>query len=194
MEVIPQVYAMSHRTINALSNYSVLHTSAVKPHELIKLLVDQLGGPSAVAHKMNDIGFQSTLHKFCNGNVASPRRATAERIAKHLGVPIDALYVPEVAAAVYRQRFGADPDRFVVAEPEPSTTYKFTLRTAQRRGSEAVNWPALRRFMAALPIDSRTVVGGLLLAWAQQPSAARKFEAAIIREIDQGSSKRREEA
>ena len=71
----------------------------VKPHELVRELVRRAGGALPTARAMGDIKFQGTLYKFCAGDTKSPARGTAERIAKHFGLSVEALYVERVATA-----------------------------------------------------------------------------------------------
>jgi len=70
----------------------------VKPYELINQLVQRAGGEGPVARAMGDEKFQGTLWKFCHGRTLNPARATAERIAKHFKLPVEALYSERVAA------------------------------------------------------------------------------------------------
>lgn len=69
----------------------------MKPHELIKTLVEKSGGSSAAARAMGDQKFQGTLHKFISGNVPAPARKTAARIADHYDIDVEAIYVERIA-------------------------------------------------------------------------------------------------
>ena len=80
--------------------------SGVKPYLLIAKLVEQAGGALPAAKAMKAPSFQPTLHKIVSGDVDSPKRTSAERIAKHFKIPIEAVYDPKIAAQVYRDRFG----------------------------------------------------------------------------------------
>jgi transcriptional regulator with XRE-family HTH domain len=68
-------------------------------HEFIGVLVQRAGGESAVVRDMGVAGrgFQGTLYKVAHGLVKSPSRATAEKIAKHFQIDVDALYSDAVA-------------------------------------------------------------------------------------------------
>jgi hypothetical protein len=91
---------------HAPTNYPIAHSLSVKPYLLIAKLVEDAGGPLRAAKAMKAPGFQPTLFKIVSGQVDSPKRTSAERIAKHFGIPVDAIYDPKVAANVYRERFG----------------------------------------------------------------------------------------
>jgi hypothetical protein len=79
----------------------------MKPHELIDALVKRAGGSLPVAKAMGAPGFQPTLHKIAAGQVEAPQRSSAERIAKHFGIPVDAVYDERVATRVWKERFEA---------------------------------------------------------------------------------------
>lgn len=77
----------------------------MKPHELIAALVKATDKSTLhVATEMHRASFQGTLHKFINGDVESPSRATAERIARYFKLPADALYDAQLATRIARER------------------------------------------------------------------------------------------
>lgn len=76
----------------------------VEPFRVVAELVARAGGASRVAAAMKGPNIQPTLHKFCSGRVASPQRRTAERIAAHFGIPVDALYSSDAALKVAHER------------------------------------------------------------------------------------------
>jgi DNA-binding XRE family transcriptional regulator len=76
----------------------------VKPYQLINKLVEAEGGSLPVAKAMKAPSFQGTLHKFINGHVDSPSRSTAERIARHFRIPVDAVYDEKLAAKIALER------------------------------------------------------------------------------------------
>lgn len=76
------------------------------PHKLVAALVDRDGGALRVAKAMGRPAFQPTLYKVAAGRVASPKRETAERIAKHFGIPVESLYDRRLATRVFDQVFG----------------------------------------------------------------------------------------
>ncbi|RYD63615.1 MAG: hypothetical protein EOP84_33500 [Verrucomicrobiaceae bacterium] len=69
----------------------------MKWHELIKVLVERDGGELRVAKAMGKPSFQSTLYKITHGSVTSPKRESAERIAGHYRIDVNALYDDRVA-------------------------------------------------------------------------------------------------
>lgn len=101
--------------------HRIIHGSIVppvkKPHEVIARLVSDAGGSYAVAKAMKAPSFQGTLHKFCAGNVAAPTRATAARIARHFGIPAEALYDGHVATKVWLERVEGRPASAIAAPP-----------------------------------------------------------------------------
>jgi hypothetical protein len=78
----------------------------MKASDFIAWLVQRAGGTLAVAKRMRQPGFQPTLHKICAGQVASPTRASAERIASHFNIPVDAIYSDETATALFQKMSG----------------------------------------------------------------------------------------
>lgn len=92
---------MSHSVVYSLPNYAAVHSLGMKPHELVAALVRATGKPTLqVATEMHSATFQGTLHKFINGQVPSPSRSTAERIARYFDLPVDALYSTAMATKV----------------------------------------------------------------------------------------------
>jgi len=77
-----------------------------RAHQLVSLLLAQKGlNPNAAARAMcASLSFQPTLHKFLQGHVASPKRSTAERIAKFLDLPVDAIYDHKLAHSIAKER------------------------------------------------------------------------------------------
>ena len=107
---------------NALSNYAPLHSLAMKPFELVSALVARAGGSSKVARAMGKRVSQSTLHKICDGKVASPKADSAKAIADFFELPLEAIYDERVASRIWEERFhnGADLGSVpVVQEPLP---------------------------------------------------------------------------
>jgi hypothetical protein len=99
----------------------------VKPYQLVAKLIDEEGGAFRVAKAMGEPSFQGTLHKFAAGNVSNPIRRNAEKIAKHFGIPLDAIYDEEVSTQVAETRLGVAPREAppmeVVAAREASPDY-----------------------------------------------------------------------
>jgi hypothetical protein len=83
---------------------SVFCDANMKPHEFVNALVQQNGGEFAVARAMGKTTFQGTLYKFCKGQVPNPTRPTAERIAQHFLLPVDAIYDEKVASKFAEER------------------------------------------------------------------------------------------
>lgn len=115
---------MSHINAMPYRNIRCCIVADMQPHELIRELVHRAGGELRVAKAMHNAAFQGTLHKLCHGNVRSPKRETAERIAAHFDLPVDALYDAAVATRIYAERFGGPavtqpPALYRVRAPAP---------------------------------------------------------------------------
>lgn len=67
-------------------------------HELVNALVTKSGGSYAVARAMRRPTFQGTLHKIATGKVDSPSRQSAERIAAHFRIDVNAMYDDRLAS------------------------------------------------------------------------------------------------
>lgn len=99
----------------------------VKRHELIDRLVEESGGALPVAKAMGVETFQGTLYRIAKGTTTEPSRESAQRIAKHFNIPIEAMYDDAVAERVYRQKYeegkvnpaipSNEPPRFDVDQP-----------------------------------------------------------------------------
>lgn len=85
----------------------------------------------AVAKAMGKTTFQGTLHKFCAGSVRSPSRETAERIATHYKLPIDALYNEKLATEEAHRLLSDLPPEVAAA----------TAQLAPRPEAAAPAWP-----------------------------------------------------
>lgn len=88
----------------------------MKAHQFIAALVEAAGGSNRVALAMRAKTFQGTLHRICQGT-STPTRASAERIAAHFGIPVDAVYDDEVAAQLHQRLMGAAGDALPASAP-----------------------------------------------------------------------------
>lgn len=89
----------------------------MKAHQFIAALVEAAGGSNRVAHAMRAKTFQGTLHRICQGT-SMPTRASAERIAAHFGIPVDAVYDDALAARLYQQMLGAPAQATTAPTPD----------------------------------------------------------------------------
>lgn len=135
----------------------------------MKWLVDRSGGAQAVARAMGSMSFQSTLHRFASGQVDTPNRASAERIAKHFGIPLEACYDPQAAQITY--------DRLTKA-PQPT------------QPNDANCVADLAAMLAPLPPSTRAACGALLAALANNPGEALSIAAQINALLAVASTKR----
>lgn len=77
----------------------------MEPYQLIARLVRDTGlSTMQVARDIDCASFQGTLHKYINGQVPNPTRNTASKIAKHFGLPVDAIYDKAAAERIARER------------------------------------------------------------------------------------------
>jgi hypothetical protein len=111
------------------------------PAELVRLLVQRDGGELPVARRMGSKNFQPTLWRFANGMTSELKRPSAEKIAKHFGISVDALF-SESAATAEAQRLGLLPTAsrtlqlaLVLREPAPPP-----LNFADRQELDAGEW------------------------------------------------------
>lgn len=125
------------------SKYSSGHSLGVLPHELIDAILKSRGlSPYATAKAMNRVSFQPTLHKFLHGQIESPTRPTAKRIADFCKVPIEAIYDASVATRIGKElglhngSTAIEPAPNPVKEPVPIYTARkgnqFTAATMAR--------------------------------------------------------------
>jgi phage repressor protein C with HTH and peptisase S24 domain len=94
---------MHHRIIDWLI------VPPMKSHELVSALVERAGGALRVAKAMGSQSFQPTLFRVCSGLVLSPKRETAEKIAKHFGIPVDAIYDDKLATRIAAEVLDGQP-------------------------------------------------------------------------------------
>lgn len=147
---------------------------SVKWHELIARLVKEAGGSLPVAKAMRAESFQGTLHKIAAGRVEQPSRASAERIANHFRIPVDALYDDAVASSVFAERFGgeATTEHFSIAsgdhpgEKDPAQDLHNALQVIQSR-------------LALMQGDGSARAAEALRLLAMTPDSARAFNAAL---------------
>ena len=117
----------------------------MKPHELIAELVRRAGGSLPVAKAMRAPTFQGTLNRICNGRIESPSRVTAERIARHFDIPIDAIYDERVAARVAKERLNLDVQ--MPPPPDPPADFR------DRRDVSDSDWALLEDVKLVLDKD-----------------------------------------
>lgn len=92
----------------------------VKPFELIVALMLKEGisnvpgkGAAPLSKRMNKPKLQPQIHRFINGQVASPDNTTAAPLAKYFDIPLEAIYDEKVATEVAKMkdvRLAAPPD------------------------------------------------------------------------------------
>jgi hypothetical protein len=122
----------------------------IEPSKLIHRLVQEAGGSLPVAKAMGAPSFQGTLHKIAAGEVLSPKRVSAERIARHFHIPIDAVYDARSAGHVWNERFGSSSSteapppspRLVARETPPESrreAWPFKTVTAEHLGQLSPN-------------------------------------------------------
>lgn len=167
---------MSHSFVYSPSNYAAVHSSGMKPFELIAALVQRSGTTLAVAKNMKDAGFQGTLHKFITGQVRTPERSTAETIARHFGLPVDALYDTTVSRRLARElglldgtaiAMAREPSREEPPRPAVPLSGPFSAATHRRIASLSPEQCAQLELLIVVHLD----------AVAPKPSAAKRKRA-----------------
>lgn len=148
----------------------------MKSYEFIRWLVYRAGGPLPVAKAMRAPGFQPTLHKICAGHVASPKRASAERIAAYFGIPVDAVYDDALARRLYENMC-----RHSTLQPADGFTTAATVaRPAAMylpRHQTRVVLEELSRLLAEVPTPPRrSAVAALLASFAHEAGAPEYVE------------------
>ena len=79
-------------------------------------------GSMPLAKEIGKPELQSTIHRFIHGEVASPKRATAEALAAYFKLPVDALYDDKLATRIAIERELSPPARKVPKERAPRPT------------------------------------------------------------------------
>lgn len=161
----------------------------VEPYKLIRELVKRAGGSLPVARAMGDPGFQPTLNKIVNGKVPSPTAKSAERIASHFGIPLQAVWNEDEAQRVWDQRFPDPSEKWPREVPNevshrmshlPATMIATTTWEAIMEGTEI---PEL--FMLALRDQSLgdELPKGTRLIW-QRSRNAEPGDVVLVRDGD----------
>ena len=121
--------------------------------------------------------FQPTLHKICAGDVHSPKRASALRIAAHFGIPVDAIYDDGVATRLYEQMRG---EALAPPASAPALTTSGAPVEAPQRGTQEV-LQELARLLAEVPTaPRRSAIAALLASFAHEPGAPEYIEMLAI--------------
>lgn len=83
----------------------------MKPYQLILGLMAQKGiaGALPLAKAANVPKKQPQVHRWLSGDVAEPKRATVEPIAKFFEIPVEAMYDDREATKIARDRGIPDP-------------------------------------------------------------------------------------
>lgn len=105
------------------------------PHELVDAILKSRGlSPYATAKAMNRVSFQPTLHKFLHGQIDSPTRPTAKRIADFCKVPIEAIYDAAIATRIAKE-LGLDKGTTPIAPAPKPANEPVPIYTA-RKGNQ----------------------------------------------------------
>lgn len=88
--------------------------SNVKPHQLIAaLMLERDLGTLPLAKAIGRASLQAPIYRFVHGEVASPKRSTAEALATYFRLPVDALYDERLATAIANERGLRTPPQHV---------------------------------------------------------------------------------
>jgi hypothetical protein len=144
----------------------------VKAYEFIKWLVHRAGGPLPVAKAMRAPGFQPTLHKICAGHVASPKRSSAERIAAHFAIPVDAVYDDALARRLYESMRSHATAQSANASAETAAPVARPAGTHMPQRATREVLEALARLLAEVPTSPRrSAIAALLASFAHEAGA-----------------------
>jgi hypothetical protein len=95
---MPHSLSMPHRIIHPRIVW------AMKPHALLAALMNKAGlNSNKLAKEIKRPTMQSQIYRFSKGQVLEPARNTAEPLALHFGIPVDALYNEKTATAVAKE-------------------------------------------------------------------------------------------
>lgn len=82
----------------------------MEPRLLLQWLLDRDGDNSnSLAGKLKNATTQPQIHKYLSGKAKQPRHSTLDPIAKHYGIPIEALYSEDVADSVMTKLAATPP-------------------------------------------------------------------------------------
>lgn len=139
VELIAADYPISNSFGYSPSKYSSGHSLGVLPHELIDAILKSRGlSPYAAAKAMNRASFQPTLHKFLHGQIESPTRPTAKRIADFCKVPVEAIYDAAVATRIGKELGLHKGDAAIAPAPKPANE-PVPIYTARKGNQFAVS-------------------------------------------------------
>lgn len=114
------MYVHAHKLSRMHHHINAAGTLArMKPYQLILGLMAQKGiaGALPLAKAANVPKKQPQVHRWLNGEVAEPKRATVEPIAKYFEVPVEAMYDEREATRIARDRGIPDPPPTVEKRP-----------------------------------------------------------------------------
>lgn len=138
---------------------------------------------------MGSPSFQGTLNKITNGRVANPTRPTAERIAKHFNIPVEAVYDPHVAEATARE-LGLDEPAPPRAAPVPPPQTGERPPTYAVTGSVGDALTTLAAAIAAMPRLDRAQLQPLLSLLTAEPESRGEICERIVSLIAPGDAYR----
>ena len=148
-----------------------------------------------VARAMRAPGFQPTLHKICTGRVASPKRSSAERIAKHFGIPVDAVYDDALATQLYEDMRGGSPVRPADPANTPARMERQAGSASPERSTRDV-LEALAQLLEGVPsIPRRSAIASLLASFAHEAGAPEYVDiltVALRPSVTPGHARRRD--
>ena len=133
----------------------------MKPQDLVARLIADAGEtPTSIAKKTRPRIVQSTLHRYLTAETSEARRSSLQPLAVYLGIPVDALYDPKMAAEVASLK-GYGTGAYVAREPLPRQPRPANLDDALERVLEE-----LGTLLAAVPPNQRKAVSDNLAGYA----------------------------
>jgi hypothetical protein len=166
----------------------------VKPHELIKALMAAEGvGAYPLAKKLSKTkNLQSQIHRFITGEVNEPARTTAEPLARHFGIPVEAIYSEREASKVARERKIGETAR---QEAPPAASHTVVEQPLAHHEAPLAN--AVRVLGEALATDLpphiRSDIAQALAKLAER-NGEKPYQQAVLALLDSAHWKRRSAA
>jgi len=144
----------------------------MEPRKLLQLLMDKRGlNPSSLARATKDRTKQPQIYRFLKGEAKEPKRSTLEPVAEVLGIPVEALFDAETAAACWAKQSGERVSDVQQAQPPRSK--------GSSADAAADALPALATFLLGLDDLQRTVANAALRHLLDHPEDVEAVQAQL---------------
>jgi hypothetical protein len=172
----------------------------MEPRKLLQALMDRDEDNShSLAVKLRGRPGQPQIHKFLSGVAKEPRRATLEPLAKHYGIPVEALYNDELAAEVAEQLGLMTPPVAAPSHaPQPAATDLPAMYRQLIKDLEDLPPPKASKFIDMIhqAAEDAREAAEHLTARRKTPvtSAARKSASRQVTTVSWGDGNQRQES